>query len=319
MCTGIKITAQDNSIIYARTLEFGQEFTSNILLMPAGHETVSITGMRWKSCYSVVGANFLKESHYADGINSEGLAGGLFYFPGYAQYQEPDNSKNNLAPWELLTWILTHYCTVQEVREQLPKIIVTSIEYPGWKQVPPIHAIVHDASGASLVIEYIKGALVMQDNPLGVFTNSPSFSWHLTNLNNYTKLSPINSAPAQWGPIGLTPFGQGSGLLGLPGDFTPPARFVRAAFFSQAVTPAQNALQARDTAFHILNLFDIPMGVVQDHQNSAVWQDYTQWTSACDLQSKIFYWHTYRNRQIQQRAISDVCMIQEINMTAFEE
>mgnify|MGYP000611974321 CR=1 FL=1 len=316
MCTGIKITAHDSSIIYARTLEFGREFTSDILMVPVEYTLTSITGARWKSRYSVIGANFFKEIHYADGVNSAGLAGGLFYFPGYAHYQEPVSGKSRLAPWELLTWILTQYSTVQEVRAALLAITVNSIEYPGWQQVPPIHAIVHDSRGNSLVIEYVEGQLQMHDNPLGVFTNSPNFKWHLINLNNYTRLSSINSTPAQWGPLILTPAGQGSGLLGLPGDFTPPSRFVRAAFFSHAVTSAQNALQARDTAFHILNLFDIPAGVVQEQQNTGVFQDYTQWTSACDLKNKIFYWHTYQNRQIRSVSITDVNNIQKIVMRA---
>jgi choloylglycine hydrolase len=53
-----------------------------------------------------------------------------------------------------------------------------------WGFSPPVHAIVQDASGKSLVIEYVGGKLNLYDNPLGVITNSPGFDWHMTNLRN---------------------------------------------------------------------------------------------------------------------------------------
>jgi choloylglycine hydrolase len=135
--------------------------------------------------------------------------------------------------------------------------------------------------------------------------NSPTFDWHMTNLRNYVNLSPLNVPPVNWGEKNpLEQFGEGSGLLGLPGDFTPPSRFVRAAVFSkttQAVLPAETGEQAVLQAFHILNNFDIPKGSVRPDPNSETpdHYDYTMWTSACDLQSKRFYLHTYESRLIR--------------------
>lgn len=42
----------------------------------------------------------------------------------------------------------------------------------------------HDADSDSIVIEFANGEQQVHDNPLGVMTNGPEFSWHLTNLNN---------------------------------------------------------------------------------------------------------------------------------------
>jgi Linear amide C-N hydrolases, choloylglycine hydrolase family len=67
------------------------------------------------------------------------------------------------------------------------------------------------------------GASLRRFNPLGVFTNSPPFDWHMTNLRNYVNFSVTNVPPVKLGSIKLEPFGQGSGMLGLPGDFTPPS------------------------------------------------------------------------------------------------
>ena len=96
-----------------------------------------------------------------------------------------------------------------------------------------------DASGKSIVIEYVGGKLNVFDDPLGVVTNSPSFDWHMANLRNYVNFSMTNVPPVKLGSVKLEPFGQGSGMLGLPGDFTPPSRFVRAVAFSQSVFPSK--------------------------------------------------------------------------------
>ena len=53
----------------------------------------------------------------------------------------------------------------------------------------------------------------------------------------------------------------GSGFLGIPGDVTPPSRFVRAAFF-QATAPRQSTAEdAVRQGFQLLNNFDIPIGI----------------------------------------------------------
>src|SRR5208282_2216741 len=101
------------------------------------------------------------------------------------------------------------------------------------------HYVVYDASGKSIVVEYTGGKLHVYDDPLGVITNSPAFDWQMTNLSNYVNFSMTNVPPVKLGPVTLEPFGQGSGMLGLPGDFTPPSRFVRAVAFSQSVFQAK--------------------------------------------------------------------------------
>ena len=91
-------------------------------------------------------------------------------------------------------------------------------------------------------------------------------------------------------------------MLGLPGDFTPPSRFVRAAAFSQSVLPSQTGNEAVLQAFHILNAFDIPKGAARENdkdEHGNVLADYTIWTSANDLKAKRFYFRSYENSQIR--------------------
>ena len=170
----------------------------------------------------------------------------------------------------------------------------------GWGAVPPpFHYIVYDKAGNSLVIEPLDGKLVTYDNPLGVCTNSPTFDWHMTNLRNYVNLSPDNASSTNMAGVEIAPLGQGSGLLGLPGDFTPPSRFVRAAIFSKAAIPPNNTEEAVLQIFHILNQFDIPVGSVRAVVNGVIHTESTTETSVKAPQSLKYYFKMYEDQSIR--------------------
>ncbi len=308
-CTGIRLVADDGTVIHARTLEFAFDLHSDVIMVPRGYARIGSTpdgkeGHKWKVKYASVGANGLGMPLIFDGLNEKGLAMGLFYFPttaGYMPYSTGDAGKT-IAPWEMGSWILDNFATVDEVKANASKIVVAEVVFKDWGFVPPVHAVVHDASGKSIVIEYVGGKLNIYDNPLGVLTNSPSFDWHMTNLRNYVNFSMTNVPPVQLGSVKLEPFGQGSGMLGLPGDFTPPSRFVRAVAFSQSVLPSKTGYDAVLEAFHVLNQFDIPKGAAREHEKDEhgnILADYTQWTVASDLKAKEYYFRTYENSQIR--------------------
>ena len=308
-CTGIRLTAQDGTVVHARTLEFGIDLHSDVIMVPRGYSRVGTTpdgkpGIKWNSKYASVGANGVDLPFVFDGLNEKGLAVGTFYFPtsaGYMPYNAADAGKT-IAPWEVGSWLLENFAGVDEVRANIGGIVVPSVVFPAWGFAPPVHHVVHDASGKSIVIEYVGGKLNVYDNPLGVITNSPTFDWQMTNLRNYVNFSMSNVPPVKLGPVTLQPFGQGSGMLGIPGDFTPPSRFVRAVAFSQSVLPSKTGDDAVLEAFHVLNNFDIPKGAAREHEKDEhgnIVADYTLWTSANDLKAKRFYFRTYDNSQIR--------------------
>ncbi len=308
-CTGIRLTAEDGTVVYARTLEFSLNLDSNVIMVPRGYARTGTTpqgenGLKWTSKYASLGANGVGMPVVFDGVNEKGLAVGLFYFPttaGYMKYHAAEASKT-IAPWEVGSWILENFATVEEVKQNIGRIAVAEVVFKGWGFVPPTHYVVHDASGKSIVIEYIEGILHVHDNVLGVMTNSPAFDWHMTNLRNYVNFSLVNVPPVKVGSITLTGLGQGTGMLGMPGDFTPPSRFVRAVAYSTSVLPSKTGEEAVLQAFHILNNFDIPKGTAREEQKDAhgnVIADYTIWTSASDLKARRYYFRTHENSQIR--------------------
>ena len=308
-CTGVRLIGADGTVVYARTLEFAVDVHSDVIISPRGFARVGLTpddkdGLAWKAKYASVGANALGLPIILDGLNEAGLAAGLFYFPtaaGYMAY-EPAEAAKTIAPWQLGSWVLDNFKSVDEVKANIGSIVVAATVLKQWGFSPPVHMIVHDASGKSIVVEYVGGRLNVYDNPLGIITNSPGFDWHMTNLRNYVGFSLANRPPVDLGPVTLEPFGQGSGILGMPGDFTPPSRFVRAVAFSHSVLEPKTGDEAVLTAFHILNNFDIPKGSAREahkDEHGNILADYTIWTSANDLKAKRFYFRTYEDSRIR--------------------
>jgi choloylglycine hydrolase len=308
-CTGIRLTAEDGTVVYARTLEFNIDLDSNVIIVPRGYARSGTTpdgenGLKWSSRYASIGANGVGLPFLFDGLNEKGLAAGTFYFPdtaGYMRYKVADASRT-IAPWEVGSWILENFATVEEVKQNIGNIVVASVVFKQWGIVPPAHYVVHDASGKSIVIEYVEGKLHVYDNVIGVMTNSPAFDWHMSNLRNYLNFSLINAPPVEVGGVKLTGFGQGTGMLRMPGDFTPPSRFVRAVAYSTGVLPSKTGEEAVLQAFHILNNFDIPKGSSREEPRTAdgnIMADYIIWTSASDLKARRFYFRTYENSQIR--------------------
>lgn len=305
-CTGIQLKANDGSYINGRTVEFGLNLNLGGVVVPRnfpckGTLPDGSTSMTYKTKYAAVGGGMFGATDIADGLNEKGLSIGSFYFPNYANYATiTDANKNRaLSPTEFANWVLTQFATVDEVKEGIKTVVIAPTTPKGWPVLPPFHYIVYDKTGKSLVIEPMNGQLKVWDNPLGVFTNSPTFDWHLTNLNNYINLSPFNVATAMLGNLALQSFGSGTGLHDIPGDFTPPSRFVRAAFYSATSIPADKAEQTVFRAFHILNQFDIPYGAVISINGDQKYPEYTLATTVKDTQNLKYYFHAFEDQTIK--------------------
>jgi choloylglycine hydrolase len=305
-CTGTKIVAKDGSNIFARTLEFGADTESDIIVIPRNYSLQASAledtpALSWKSQYAVIGTNAKNFPVIVEGFNEKGLRVGTFYFPGFAGYQDvsKEQAKNSIGSVDVGAWLLTNFSTIDEVKKGIQSVMVSKAKFKPWDVSLPLHYIVSEPNGQSVVIEYVDGKVSFYDASLGVITNSPGYQWHMTNLRNYVNLSPQDVNEVQLNQLKLKDLGLGSGMHGIPGDFTPPSRFVRSAIFTQTLVPVDNAEKAVLQVFHLLNNFDIPKGAVREKIQGQIFNDFTQWTSASDLKNKRFYIHTYDNRAIK--------------------
>lgn len=312
-CTGIQIKTKDGAYVNGRTVEFGIPLNIAALIVPRNYEFKGTlpdgsTGLVYKAKYAAVGGNMFGEPAISDGLNEKGLSIGAFYFPGYAAYAgvTPYNKKNALSPTQFANWILTQFATVNEVKEGIKSVVIVGTTPPGWPSLPPFHYVVYDQSGKCIVIEPIKGKLKVYDNSLGVMTNSPGFDWHIINLSNYINLSPLNAPSVNIDGLKINALGQGSGLRGMPGDFTSPSRFVRATIFSATAVLSDNPEQAVLQTFHILNQFDIPVGAVRDIVQNTMHPEYTMATTVKDPTDLKYYYKTFQDQNIRMIDLKEV-------------
>jgi len=310
-CTSFLLAGSDGGFVYGRTLEFGMDIKSKGIAVPRNHamhgtgvEGKPGTGLKWTTKYAAFGASALGLPIIVDGMNEKGLAGGMLYLPGISEYQEvsPSESANSIASYEMLVYALTNFATVDEAREGFRAIKVNRSPQKDFKGVVPLHLTLHDSSGKSLVIEYIGGELQISDNPTSVLTNAPQFSWHLTALGNYAGLSTADPKPMQVGDAKFGPPSSGGGMTGLPGDFSSPSRFVRAFFMKINAPTNLTSREQVGTAFHFLNNFDLPPGMValsSGFGGSSGGYEITYYAAVSDLKNKVFYIRTHGNPTIQ--------------------
>jgi len=305
-CTGVVLKARNRAVVSGRTLEFGRDVETGIAIIPRRYKFVGEIprgrGKEYTSKYAAVGAYCFDDIKLMDGVNEKGLVAAAFYFPGYAKYTKitKKNRSKAISPIEFPNWVLTQFASIREVKAALSSVVIAPTVSDGWGSTPPpLHYIIYDRKGKSIVIEPIDGKLVVYDNLIGVITNSPTFDWHLTNLNNYVNLTAFNAEPSYLKGFKLSPFGQGSGMLGLPGDFTPPSRFVRAAFFSSLAIPSTNSDELVNQVFHILNQFDIPVGAVLSKEHGKTSFDSTLFTSVKDHSTLKYYFRSYVDQTIK--------------------
>lgn len=306
-CTSLCLKAKDDGMVIGRTMEFGFDLKSKALVVPAGTKLSSSLpdeskGIRYTSKYGMVGANGLDRRIIVDGINEKGLYAGVFNFPDYAGYAKltAKNSARAMAPEDYVTWILANFASIDEVKKSYSKVVIVpnpAVEL--GNESLPTHFLVHDASGASVVIEPIDGTFKIHDNPLGVITNSPTFDWHMTNLRNYVNMTATNVPKVDLAGIKIGQLGEGSGMVGLPGDFTPPSRFVRAVAFSQTAVQLPTATETVPQVFHIMNMFDIPVGSVRAVHDGVTYLDTTVWTTVSDLKNLRWSFKTYKDQTIK--------------------
>lgn len=300
-CTDFILMTKEGGIINGRSLDFALDLQASLKFNGRNQRVTSgapanSKGMQWTSKYGFISINPFNSDVVLDGLNEAGLSFGALWLPGTEYQDVAINETANTIDFGLFgSWVLGNFSTVAEIKKALNQIQVWGHAIPEMEGVPTVHFAMHDAKGNSLVIEFIKGEMQVFNNPTGVLTNFPPFEWQVTNLQNYIQLSPINAKTVIWKGIKLAQTGQGSGLVGIPGDWTPPSRFVRISTFIRFADQAETALDGVNLAEHFLNTVDIPLGDIQEENGQKVSKDYAQWAVVKDLENRLFYFRSYKD------------------------
>jgi len=309
-CSVFRVTAKDGTIISGRTMEFGLDLKYSMIVVPRNREFISPApdskaGLTWKTKYGYVGNNISgAESVVTDGMNEAGLTFSALWYEADAQFQMvgPNERKVALAHMMVGSWILGNFATVDEVAKEIRKIKIYAFKVPQMGVAPPGHFILYDAKGGCIVVEYEGGEARLYDNPLGVMTNAPNFPWMMTNLRNYVGMTNDQRGAQDFSGIKVVPTGHGNGMFGMPGDITPPSRFVRMAIMTKFADQQEDAQKTLNLAQHIVSALHIIKGMVVDRapDGRVMASETTQWASFRDITNRIYYFRTYENFNLRK-------------------
>ncbi|CAM3333269.1 linear amide C-N hydrolase [Vagococcus fessus] len=321
MCTGIQVTSIEGNTYWGRTQEFGFPMPMDGITIPRGYEVKGLLLSDVTFKYASMGCTLSGKDYnidnvvmLMDGINENGLVGGTFYFgSGYHNYATQEEvealGKLPFRGEEFVTWAIANCADVDELRERaLSEVAICDTENElGAAQ--PQHYWFTDKTGKSIVIEPdVKGSFTIHDNKIGTMSNAPDFDYHVKNLNNYVGLTGDTQADWEMGNVTIPSSGIGSGLFGLPGDFTPQTRFVRATIFNR-MSDAPSDDMAIHRVYNILNNFDIPYGLIKTGNALGKPDDLfvhrNQYSTAYNLNNLTLYVSPFENRRIQSLSLKD--------------
>lgn len=304
-CTGIALTAKDGSRVVARTVEWAATpMGCGYVVAPRGHIHQSYTpdgldGLKYRGIYGYVGIYTEYEPFVVEGVNETGLSAGLFFFPDYGEYESYDKSVagTTICDMQFVSWVLSQFSSIDQVKDAIKNVDLVTLD----SKIGAVHWRISEPDGRMVVLEVVEGKPQFYENTVGVLTNAPGFPWHMTNLNNYVNLKPGSASDNTIAPgIMLKALGHGSGMIGMPGDFTSPSRFIRAAFFQCTSPMWDTGFETVVQAFHILNNFDIPIGSQHSHADIPEGlPSATQFTAVTDLNDMKLYYRTAWNSNIR--------------------
>jgi len=272
MCTAVWDKAGG---LFGRTLDLEYTYEEQVVVSPAGF---------FSGPYRMVGMATMAAGYplYYDAVNERGLAMAGLHFPRSCVYPPPREGVENVGSYALIPTLLSRCADVPEAVERLGRMRLCNRPFSPAYPATPLHWMLADRRQA-VVIESTAEGVRVQDNPAGVLTNEPPFPHQLSHLSHFAHLTP-DQPGGRW----QSPVSRGGGALGMPGDFTSPSRFVRAAF-GAAHAPAEEGAARIGAFFRRMGAVEIPRGWVRAEDGRWV---VTHYTSCMDLAQGVYYYRT---------------------------
>lgn len=294
MCTAVSWNGSEH--YFGRNLDLHHSYGESVVITPRNFPFLFRNGASLTQHFGIIGVATVVNGYplYYDATNEKGLSIAGLNFPVSAFYPEEKSEHENIAPFELIPWILGQCSSVDEAAGLLENINLVNTPFSEDLPLTPLHWIISDAV-RSITVESTADGLHIYPNEIGILTNEPPFDYHCFNLQNYLHLG---AAPAEnrFCPgFPLNSFSNGSGSFGLPGDFTSASRFIRAAFVKLNSYAGSTEDENISQFFHILDSVAMPKGCVQMPSGEF---EITRYSSCCNTRKGSYYYTTYDNRQI---------------------
>ena len=294
MCTAI--TYQTTEHYFGRNLDYDHSYCGDVVVLPRNYPLHYRAVSGSDRHYAIIGTALVQNDYplFFDAMNEKGLSMAGLNFVGNAFYFQPRDGVENVAPFELIPWILSQCSSVNDARKLLGQMRLIDIPFSEGFPNAQLHWMLADRR-ESVTIESVAEGLRVYDNPVGVLTNNPRFEQQIFQLNQYMHLTtevPRNTFAKE---LDLRAYSLGMGALGLPGDYSSTSRFVKAAFLKWNSQTGDTEEERVSQFFHILGGVEQPRGLTLMEDGN---YEITLYSSCCNTDRGIYYYRTYENSEI---------------------
>ncbi len=294
MCTALSLKTKDH--YFGRNLDLDHFYQEEVCVMPR-HYPLKFRQMgTYQEHFAMIGMATVVQGIplFYEAANESGLAMAGLNFPGNAFYAPPKQGMDNIAPFELIPWILGQCKNTAEAQSLLLRLNLTDLAFSKQLPLSPLHWMIADRH-RSLVVEPMADGLHIHENPVGVLTNNPPFAYQLENLNHYHHLRTDNGAQKPETELPYSAYCQGLGAVGLPGDVSSMSRFVQMAFGRANSVCPEEELASVSQFFHLLSSVEMIRGLCKT--DTGAW-DITGYSTCINTDRGLYYYTTYENRRI---------------------
>ncbi len=298
MCTSIAMKTDD--FYFGRNMDLDCAFGERVVITPRGYPFSFRRAGRIELHHAIIGMATVRDGYplYAEASNERGLCIAGLNFPENAYYPaQGDAGKACISPFELIPWVLGKCSCVEEACALLGKTCLVNIPFSDDLPVSPLHWHIADRN-SSVVLESTHSGMQVYENPVGIMTNNPPFDFHLQNLCQYMNLTPGPPDNCFNAKANLKPFGFGLGSVGLPGDFSPASRFVKASYLLLNSISEADEHNSLSQFFHLLESVSMVRGGVLIPDGGKEKYEITTYSCCINADKGIYYYKTYTNHQI---------------------
>lgn len=268
MCTAMSLTAQQH--YFGRTLDLDYRHEEKVIIMPRRYPMPFCRAGTLYRHFSMIGTAHAPDGVplYYDATNEHGLSMAGLRFVGCAHYPQERDGFDNIAPFELIPWVLGQCRTVDEAKQLLQRVNLAAIPYSDTLPLTPMHWQIDDRR-ESLAVEPTADGLMLRENHTRVLTNSPTLPAQLAAL-------------ARCEAVGME--------QALPGGYDSTSRFVRAGSVRAACPCDGDDSVAVPHFFRLMQSVAVPRGMARTADGR---QHYTQYVSCCNVDTGTYYYTTY--------------------------
>lgn len=279
MCTGIWY----GNRYMGRTLDWMESYGEMLVVAPRNFRFDFRFEEGLESHYGIVGMAVVAEEYplFYEGFNEAGLGMVGLFFEEETVYHKRQDGKINVAPFEMIPYILGQCKSVNEARERLDNMNIVDVGFNESWGTSPLHWMLADKEEC-IVVESLASGIKMYENSYGVLTNSPTFDKQVENYNNYMNL-----------------------YKNLPGNWSSKSRFVRAVYVrnNSRIGNHVDISHGVNLFFHMLDAVSQIRGCNQDLDRE---DEITIYSCCQDLDKGIYYYTTYERREINSLSLDEV-------------